>query len=47
MPKNTQEALSYAQLWLGYIKDTKHPDKKLSNWMQSETLHNFQEYFNA
>jgi putrescine aminotransferase len=44
--KKQKEALSYAQLWLSNIKDKKHPSKKLATWMQDESVHNFEEYFN-
>ena len=47
MNTTQKQALQYAQTWLSYIKDTKHPNKKLATWMQDESVKNFEEYFNA
>jgi hypothetical protein len=36
----------YANTWTDIIKLKKHPDKEKSEWIISESLHNFSEHFN-
>jgi putrescine aminotransferase len=46
MLKNLSTALEYSSTWIDIIKLQKHPDKEKSEWMISESLYNFAEYFN-
>lgn len=46
MPKSLSTALEYANTWTDIIKLEKHPDKEKSEWIISESLHNFSEHFN-
>jgi hypothetical protein len=46
MPKSLSTALKYANTWTDIIRLDKHPDKKKSEWIISESLHNFAEHFN-
>jgi hypothetical protein len=46
MPKSLKNALEYANTWIEIIKLDANPDKKKSEWIISESLHNFAEYFN-
>ncbi|MFZ2255388.1 MAG: hypothetical protein WAW59_04710 [Patescibacteria group bacterium] len=40
------QALDYANTWIDIIKNPKHPNKQKSEWIISESLHNFAEHFN-
>jgi hypothetical protein len=46
MPKSLSTALDYANTWTDIIRLDKHPDKEKSEWIISESLHNFSEHFN-
>jgi putrescine aminotransferase len=46
MTQHDSTTLDYANTWIDIIKNSKHPDKEQSEWIISESLHNFSEHFN-
>jgi hypothetical protein len=38
--------LNYANTWIDIIKNPEHPNQEKSEWIISESLHNFAEHFN-
>lgn len=46
MSQSVESALKYAETWIDIIKSKKRPDTKKSEWIITESLHNFAEHFN-
>lgn len=46
MKKTTAEVLAYSNKWIDIIKNKEHPNEEDSQWIISESLHNFAEHFN-
>lgn len=46
MAQNLKNVLAYSNTWLDIIKQSDVPERKLGEWIISESIDNFRNHFN-